>query len=46
MITGDNKATAQAIAEKAGVDDVLAEATPEDKLGYIRPNRRRDESSP
>ena len=36
MVTGDNALTAQAIAEEAGVDDVLAEATPEDKLAYIR----------
>jgi K+-transporting ATPase ATPase B chain len=32
MITGDNKLTAAAIAAEAGVDDFLAEATPEDKL--------------
>ena len=36
MITGDNAITAQAIAEEAGVDDFLAEATPEDKLALIR----------
>ena len=36
MITGDNPLTAAAIAREAGVDDVLAEATPEDKLAYIR----------
>ncbi|MEV6630461.1 potassium-transporting ATPase subunit KdpB [Actinoplanes sp. NPDC051470] len=36
MITGDNPRTAKAIADEAGVDDVLAEATPEDKLAYIR----------
>jgi potassium-transporting ATPase ATP-binding subunit len=36
MITGDNALTAAAIAEEAGVDDVLAEATPEDKLTLIR----------
>lgn len=36
MITGDNVVTAQAIAAEAGVDDVLAEATPEDKLALIR----------
>lgn len=36
MITGDNPLTAAAIAEEAGVDDYLAEATPEDKLAYIR----------
>jgi potassium-transporting ATPase ATP-binding subunit len=36
MITGDNAVTAAAIAEEAGVDDVLAEATPEDKLELIR----------
>ena len=36
MVTGDNPRTAAAIAEEAGVDDVLAEATPEDKLRLIR----------
>ena len=36
MITGDNALTARAIGEEAGVDDVLAEATPEDKLALIR----------
>ncbi|WP_049571178.1 potassium-transporting ATPase subunit KdpB [Streptomyces sp. SBT349] len=36
MITGDNARTAQAIAEEAGVDDYLAEATPEDKMALIR----------
>jgi K+-transporting ATPase ATPase B chain len=36
MITGDNPLTAQAIATEAGVDDFLAEATPEDKLRLIR----------
>jgi len=36
MVTGDNPLTAAAIAREAGVDDVLAEATPEDKLAYIR----------
>ncbi|MFI2665167.1 potassium-transporting ATPase subunit KdpB [Micromonospora carbonacea] len=36
MITGDNPRTAQAIADEAGVDDFLAEATPEDKLDLIR----------
>ncbi|MGB3762671.1 MAG: potassium-transporting ATPase subunit KdpB [Ornithinimicrobium sp.] len=36
MITGDNAVTAAAIAQEAGVDDVLAEATPEDKLALIR----------
>ena len=36
MVTGDNPRTAAAIAREAGVDDVLAEATPEDKLAYIR----------
>ena len=36
MITGDNKLTASAIAVEAGVDDFLAEATPEDKLALIR----------
>lgn len=36
MITGDNRLTAAAIAAEAGVDDFLAEATPEDKLKLIR----------
>ncbi|WP_457041064.1 potassium-transporting ATPase subunit KdpB [Geodermatophilus sp. SYSU D01106] len=36
MITGDNERTARAIAAEAGIDDVLAEATPEDKLALIR----------
>ncbi|GLW30590.1 potassium-transporting ATPase subunit KdpB [Actinoplanes regularis] len=36
MITGDNPLTAQAIATEAGVDDFLAEATPEDKLALIK----------
>ncbi|WUI35281.1 potassium-transporting ATPase subunit KdpB [Nocardia sp. NBC_00416] len=36
MITGDNPLTAKAIADEAGVDDFLAEATPEDKLELIK----------
>jgi K+-transporting ATPase ATPase B chain len=36
MITGDNPLTAAAIAEEAGVDDYLAEATPEDKMALIK----------
>ena len=36
MITGDNALTAAAIAKEAGVDDFLAEATPEDKMALIR----------
>ena len=36
MITGDNPLTAKAIAEEAGVDDYLAEATPEDKMALIK----------
>ena len=36
MVTGDNAITARAIADEAGVDEVLAEATPEDKLTLIR----------
>ncbi|MDJ0312853.1 potassium-transporting ATPase subunit KdpB [Arthrobacter sp. H35-D1] len=36
MITGDNKITAAAIAAEAGVDDFVAEATPEDKLAVIK----------
>ncbi len=35
-MTGDNPVTAAAIASEAGVDDFIAEATPEDKLSYIR----------
>jgi K+-transporting ATPase ATPase B chain len=40
MITGDNPVTAAAIASEAGVDDFLAEATPEDKLRLIREHSR------
>jgi K+-transporting ATPase ATPase B chain len=36
MITGDNALTAQAIARQAGVNDFIAEATPEKKVGYLR----------
>ena len=36
MVTGDNKLTAAAIAAEAGVDDFIAQATPEEKLTYIR----------
>jgi potassium-transporting ATPase ATP-binding subunit len=36
MVTGDNPLTAKAIAEQAGVDDFIAQATPEAKLAYIR----------
>ena len=36
MITGDNPLTAKAIADESGVDDFLAEATPEDKMALIR----------
>ena len=36
MITGDNPKTAAAIAAEAGIDDFIAEATPEDKLAFIR----------
>ena len=36
MITGDNPMTAKAIADEAGVDDFLAEATPEDKMALIK----------
>ncbi len=41
MITGDNPVTAAAIASEAGVDDFIAEATPEDKLRYIRGEQAR-----
>lgn len=40
MITGDNPLTARAIADEAGVDDFLAEATPEDKLMLIKREQR------
>ncbi|TAE41944.1 MAG: K(+)-transporting ATPase subunit B, partial [Sphingobacteriales bacterium] len=36
MVTGDNPLTAKFIAEKAGVDDYIAEAKPEDKMNYIK----------
>ena len=41
MITGDNPVTAAATASEAGVDDFIAEATPEDKLRYIRDEQAR-----
>jgi K+-transporting ATPase ATPase B chain len=41
MITGDNPLTAAAIANEAGVDDFLAQATPKDKLEYIRKEQAR-----
>jgi len=40
MITGDNPLTAAAIASEAGVDDFLAEATPEDKMSLIKKEQR------
>ena len=40
MVTGDNPRTAAAIGREAGVDEVLAEATPEDKLALIRTEQR------
>ncbi len=40
MITGDNPLTAAAIAQEAGVDDFLAEATPEDKMALIKEEQR------
>ena len=40
MVTGDNPVTAAAIASEAGVDDFLAEATPEQKLAYIRAEQK------
>ncbi|MFF5123277.1 potassium-transporting ATPase subunit KdpB, partial [Dactylosporangium aurantiacum] len=40
MITGDNPLTAKAIAAEAGVDDFLAEATPEDKMALIKREQR------
>ncbi|MFT3662439.1 MAG: potassium-transporting ATPase subunit KdpB [Gordonia sp. (in: high G+C Gram-positive bacteria)] len=41
MITGDNPLTARAIADSAGVDDYVAQATPEDKLALIRAEQSR-----
>ena len=46
MITGDNPLTAAAIAQEAGVDDFLAEATPEAKMDLIKPSKRAGNSSP
>lgn len=40
MVTGDNPLTAKYIAEKAGVDDFIAEAKPEDKMNYIRKEQK------
>jgi K+-transporting ATPase ATPase B chain len=40
MVTGDNPLTAKFIAEKAGVDDFIAEATPEDKMNYIKKEQK------
>ena len=40
MVTGDNPLTAKFIAEKAGVDDYIAEAKPEDKMNYIKQEQR------
>jgi K+-transporting ATPase ATPase B chain len=42
MVTGDNPLTANYIAEKAGVDDFIAEAKPEDKMNYIKVERMQD----
>jgi K+-transporting ATPase ATPase B chain len=41
MVTGDNPVTAAAIASEAGVDDYIAEATPQDKLAYIKAEQTR-----
>ena len=40
MVTGDNPLTAKYIAEKAGVDDFIAEAKPEDKMNYIKQEQK------
>lgn len=40
MVTGDNPLTAKFIAEKAGVDDFIAEAKPEDKMNYIKDEQK------
>ncbi len=42
MVTGDNPLTAKYIAEKAGVDDFIAEAKPEDKMNYIKKEQSAD----
>ncbi|ACT91645.1 potassium-transporting ATPase subunit KdpB [Dyadobacter fermentans] len=41
MVTGDNPLTARFIAEKAGVDDYIAEARPEDKMNYIKAEQQK-----
>jgi len=41
MVTGDNPLTARFIAEKAGVDDFIAEAKPEDKMNYIKAEQQK-----
>ncbi|CAG5068842.1 Potassium-transporting ATPase ATP-binding subunit [Dyadobacter sp. CECT 9623] len=41
MVTGDNPLTAKYIAEKAGVDDYIAEARPEDKMNYIKAEQQK-----
>jgi K+-transporting ATPase ATPase B chain len=41
MVTGDNPLTAKFIAEKAGVDDFIAEAKPEDKMNYIKAEQQK-----
>jgi len=46
MITGDNPLTAAAIAQEAGVDDFLAEATPEAKMALIKKEQEAASSSP
>jgi len=46
MITGDNPVTAAAIAAQAGVDDYLAQATPETKLEFIRKEQAMESSWP
>ena len=45
MITGDNARTAATIAKEAGVDDFIAQATPEDKIAFIRERSRRRATS-
>jgi len=45
MITGDNPLTASAIAREAGIDDFLAEATPETKMALIKRRADRGDGS-